>query len=109
MNRQWGQFIDHDVTLISEDRSTNDFDLDIDIYVPCCDITFDVDCHCDADVVMQVFRTAAIDGTGTGPDNPRKIFNDLTSFVDGSMVYGSDIERANEIRYISIYHLYILF
>ena len=47
---------------------------------------------------MNVFRTRAIDGTGTGPGNPRKIFNDITAFVDGSMVYGSDDDRADALR-----------
>lgn len=37
-------------------------------------------------------------GTGTGPNNPRRIPNEITAFVDGSNIYGSDLERQTELR-----------
>jgi len=45
-----------------------------------------------------MFRSIAAPNTGTGEDNPRKYQNHVTAFVDGSAVYGSDIQRANWLR-----------
>ena len=36
--------------------------------------------------------------SGTGPANPRQQVNELSSFVDASMVYGSDQARADALR-----------
>ena len=102
--RQWGQFIDHDITLISEDKNDNDLSLDIDIYIPCGDPIFDVNNNCDASLSMNMFRTKAFNDSGTSTNNIRNQFNDITSFMDASMVYGSDVDRANELRYI-LYHI----
>eukprot|EP01084_Bolivina_argentea_P161419 281001_1 len=94
---QWGQFIDHDITLISEDKSALDLDDDIDIYVPCGDPEFDPFQQCDASNVMEVFRTKS-NNTGTSPINIREQINENTAFIDASMIYGSDDERAIELR-----------
>ena len=39
-----------------------------------------------------------ISGTGTDPSNPRQLPNGITSWIDGSNIYGSDTERANFLR-----------
>ena len=45
------------------------------------------------------FRRARYDTqTGTSTDNPRRHPNLVTSFLDGSAVYGSDEDRANALR-----------
>jgi len=95
---QWGQFLDHDITLISEERDALDLSLDIDIYVPCNDPEFDQQKTCDADIFIELFRTLQVDGTGTDINNPRLQTNEITSFIDGSMIYGSDDERGNVLR-----------
>ena len=98
---QWGQFIDHDITLISEARDTLDHSLDdgdISIYVPCNDPQYDQGAECDADIEIDFFRTLQFPGTGTGIDNPRQQRNEITSFVDGSMIYGSDDHRGDALR-----------
>ena len=114
--RQWGQFIDHDITLMSEDKNTQDLSLDIDIYVPCCDVTFDPNCACAANITIEMFRTKAFNDSGTSPTKPRIMLNDITAYLDGSAVYGSDTARANELRCVSIYifiyiyvHIYLHF
>ena len=95
---EFGQFIDHDVTLISEDSSAQDRSLDMDIYVPCCDTFHDPNCECLANRVMEVFRTHAVDGTGED-GVPRNQINEITSFIDASNIYGHTEERAQALRY----------
>jgi hypothetical protein len=47
---------------------------------------------------IPLTRIPAAPGTGTEPGNPRQHINDITSFIDGSQVYGSDEERAEFLR-----------
>jgi hypothetical protein len=84
----FGQFIDHDITLIEN----SPFEFLDNIVVP------DDDKFFPPGQVIPMLRNAAMEGTGTGPDNPRKHLNLITSFVDGSGIYGSDVERASWLR-----------
>lgn len=83
---QWGQFIDHDVaeTPIPE---TEHFDIDVPIGDP----------HFDPDSVgglyIQFDRSEGVMVNGR-----REQLNNLTSYVDGSMVYGSEDEVAIHLR-----------
>ena len=97
---QWGQFLDHDVTLISEDHSTWDEDLAMSIYIPCADPTFDPECSCNASIIMETFRSVAFNDSGSDKSNPRYQKNDITSWVDASMIYGSSDETADELRFV---------
>ncbi|NTS75558.1 peroxidase [Catenovulum sp. SM1970] len=83
---QWGQFIDHDL------------DIDADIN----------QAHGNGETVIidQVlgdlfpavhFERSNYDET-TGIDTPREQMNHITAWLDGSMIYGSDIESANWLR-----------
>jgi len=87
----WGQFIDHDVNL-----NDDDFLEPSDILVPACDPMFDP--NCTGTVKIRMFRSLSDPNTGTGLGNPRKHINEITSFIDGSGVYGSDEERADWLR-----------
>eukprot|EP01083_Nonionella_stella_P056059 147829_1 len=93
---QFGQFIDHDITLVTEDKSVLDPYSHIDIYMPCNDPTFDPYGHCDAAHVMPMCRSKAYNGSGE--HDTRYQQNDITSFVDASMIYGSDQEVADSLR-----------
>jgi hypothetical protein len=87
----WGQFIDHDVNL-----NDDDFLDPSDISVPACDPMFDP--NCTGVVKIRMFRSLSDPNSGSDPGNPRKHINEVTSYIDGSGVYGSDQERANWLR-----------
>lgn len=86
---QWGQFIDHDITL-----SPDNLDEAFPIAVPSGDPVFDP--MGIGQMTIELHRSASDAGTGT--DNPRRQVNALTAFVDGSQVYGSDRARASALR-----------
>ncbi|MEL6141780.1 MAG: peroxidase family protein, partial [Bacteroidota bacterium] len=89
----FGQFMDHDLGL------TIDNDEPFDISVPAGDPDFDPLGF--GTVEINMHRNAFMAGTGTAPNNPRQYINELTSFIDGSVVYGAEQERADWIRTFS--------
>jgi len=78
----------------------NDPNQEINIDIPCGDPTFDPSNMCIADD-MEFFRTFASGNSGSDINNPRIQKNDITAFIDGSMVYGSDDARAVLLRTLS--------
>ena len=89
----FGQFIDHDFTFVP-DGTQNVF-----INIPQGDPFFDP--WNTGQVKILFRRSQAAPGTGTGLDNPRQQFNNITAFIDASAVYGSDLSRANWLRTFS--------
>jgi len=87
----WGQFIDHDINL-----NDDNFDEINDIPVPECEPLFDP--NCTGTMTLRMFRSLSDPNTGTSLANPRRHRNDITSYIDGSGVYGSDGQRANWLR-----------
>ena len=87
----FGQFIDHDLVL-----SENDVTEPILIPVPEGDEYMDP--FGTGTAVIPMFRNQYDPSTGTSPDNPRQHINSITSFLDGSTVYGSDDARASWLR-----------
>lgn len=86
----FGQFIDHDVALTEIPMESTP------IPIPAGDPDFDPFFF--GSVMIPFERNAPRPGTGFGIGNPRNYNNDITAFVDGSGVYGSDLPRANWLR-----------
>ena len=92
---QWGQFIDHDLTLNEGSPSSPPEDI-IPIPVP-QDNPHDL--LVQAGITQLPFiRSVAAEGTGTALGNPRLQINDITHFIDASSVYGSTLEVATALR-----------
>jgi len=86
----WGQFVDHDITLAEVGTET------AMIQVPSGDPTMDP--MGTGSVMIPFTRTDFMAGTGTSSSNPRVQMNSNTAFIDGSMVYGSDMTTAMALR-----------
>lgn len=84
---QWGQFIDHDIgiTEIAEPHEP------IHIEVPLGDPYFDP--NNTGNQIIAFNRSKYII-----QDNTRQQLNNITGWIDGSMIYGSRIERMNLLR-----------
>ena len=79
----WAQFLDHDITFTKGSRTEP-----ANISLPPNEPSFTTDI---------MFNRSAI-FPGTGIFDAREQENELTAWIDGSQVYGSDIDRANWLR-----------
>jgi peroxidase len=86
----WGQFLDHDFSL------TEGANEPMPVTVPLCDEYMDP--YCTGTQVMPFKRSVYDASTGTSTSNPRQQFNEITGYLDGSNVYGSDPARAAWLR-----------
>ena len=86
----FGQFLDHDLDLVPE--SSEDASIDVPIGDPV------LDPEATGDVTIPLGDSAFIEGTGTDPTNPRQLPNNITSWLDGSNIYGSEEHRAEFLR-----------
>lgn len=88
----WGQFIDHDLDITMNSLSKEAFD----IPVPMGDLFFDP--NSTGVETIKMSRSLYDLNTGMSSGNPRQQVNQITAFLDGSMIYGSDKTRANALR-----------
>ncbi|MEM1186656.1 MAG: peroxidase family protein [Planctomycetota bacterium] len=82
---QWGQFLDHDIV------ETPVGDEEFDIAVPLGDVFFDP--FSTGTQVISLDRS-----TGVVVDGKREQQNNITAYIDGSVVYGSEHDRADWLR-----------
>jgi hypothetical protein len=90
----WGQFIDHDIDLTTggvgaQAQAAN-------IPVPKGDPFFDP--NNTGTQVIDFNRSEFDPNTGTSASNPRQQINNITSFLDASMIYGSNPVVADALR-----------
>jgi hypothetical protein len=84
---QWGQFIDHDLDLTSTATPNEPFD----VPVPAGDPFFDPFATGTKTIGLNRSRCEMVNGV-------REQVNELTAYLDASMVYGSDAPRALKLR-----------
>ena len=89
----WGQFIDHDLDLTPGAAPADPFN----VQAPTGDPSFDP--NSTGTKVINLNRSLYDPATGT--TNDRQQVNVITSFLDGSMVYGSDATTAAALRTFS--------
>lgn len=92
---QWGQFVDHDLdlTVLATPAEV------LNVPIPAGDPIFD---PANTGTAVMAFQRSKYDpSTGTGVGNPREQINSITSYLDASMVYGSDSARATALRTMS--------
>ena len=87
---QWGQFIDHDVARTFPGQP----DEPMPIAVPQWDPWFDPTGTGTQTITFSRSRHTMVSGV-------RQQVNEITAFIDGSQVYGSDVARANELRLLN--------
>ncbi len=85
------QFLDHDITATEEGN-----DELAPISIPAGDPYFDP--FNTGQESLPFTRVAFEEGTGTDQSNPRQQINSITSWIDASMIYGSDLERMQWLR-----------
>lgn len=88
----WGQFLDHDLDLTGEAEPKEPFN----IPVPTCDKYFDP--NCTGTAIIPLNRSIYDSNTGTDPANPRQQITQVTSYIDGSNIYGSSNDRMDYLR-----------
>jgi hypothetical protein len=88
----WGQFVDHDLDLTPNASPAQPFN----IRVPTGDPAFDP--NSTGTQVIPLNRSVSDPDTGTSRANPRQQVNVITSYLDGSQIYGSDEDTASALR-----------
>lgn len=91
----WGQFIDHDLDLTTSASPAVAFN----VAVPKGDPYFDP--NSTGTQTIPLSRSKYDAATGTSATNPRQQVTDITAWIDGSMVYGSDTTTAASLRTMS--------
>jgi len=90
---QWGQFIDHDMDFTPLGLTAEPFSIPVpkeaDHYFNPGELE---------NVMIPFHRSMPATGTGISVTNPRQQVNEITSYIDASMIYGSDTTRAAALR-----------
>ncbi|XP_013389008.1 dual oxidase-like isoform X1 [Lingula anatina] len=89
----FGQLVTYEITYSS--MPTCPVEL-VKVPIPKCDQDFDP--KCSGREMMPFYRAAYDKRTGRSPNNPRKQINEVTSWIDGSFLYGTQEVWANCLR-----------
>ncbi|MEZ4278884.1 MAG: peroxidase family protein [Myxococcota bacterium] len=89
---QWGQFLDHDIDLTEGVEPPEPAPIPVSPGDPHFDPLFS------GDVSIPFNRSIYDPATGADVANPREQINELTGWIDGSGIYGSDPVRAFALR-----------
>lgn len=99
---QWGQFLDHDLDLSPELEAECESCVFTEICEPVrvtpTDKAFGEGTRNDGDCLRFRRSLATCDATLPGSFAPREQINDITSYIDASMVYGSSLELSRALR-----------
>lgn len=90
---QWGQFLDHDLSLTESHDPPEVFP----IVVPTGDVFFDP--FSTGEESIFLFRSEYRESTDE--ETPREQINAITSWIDGSNIYGSDLVTSRSLRTLS--------
>ncbi len=85
---QWGQFLDHDMGLTEDARPAEGFSIPVPADDPVLNPAFPI----------PLLRSRFDTSTGTDVGNPRQQINQISAYIDGSNVYGSDDTKAQGLR-----------
>ncbi len=83
----WGNIVDHDMSLTRVSSAGDAFPIPI----PACDPVFDPGCTGRKRMAFNRSSSTTVDGV-------REQINANTAFLDGSLVYGSDLSRSRNLR-----------
>ncbi|HVS85849.1 MAG TPA: peroxidase family protein [Gaiellaceae bacterium] len=95
----WGQFVDHDLDL-EDETPAESASIPFDAGDPFEQFTNDLG-------ELDFFRTPAASGTGTSKTNPRQQADTISSYLDGSQVYGSTQSRLDWLTAADGYDLFL--
>ena len=87
---QWGQFLDHDLDLTETSLMIESFPIEVPVGDPWFDPAFT------GTQTISLLRSEYVPYTGIV--SPREQVNFITTWLDGSQIYGSDSETANSLR-----------
>ncbi len=97
-NWVWGQFITHDIDLTTTQNGRSPGTSAESAYytIPVDDIWMNPSGQ--EEFALRMFRSVVLPGTGTSSENPRQHPNNITAWIDGGVIYGDDVHRANWLR-----------